>query len=220
MSERRRFFPSSPVQTVPGRSVELEMQLRPLAPVPAVAPAPPPAPGGCDVIGVGWLFGSSWEDGNEWWSGETLPDGRLRIWDEWNEDNSSVWEGEPAHYMDDYMPPHRPRTVPGPGFRCTYLSVAWDWSSFGRTFHAVLQGGAMTDAHWRWQWPGRAEDEPLSALGHAVEAWGNVLQVRLTYEWPDDYTRRYEELLVARAFCGGNQVGEVQLRAVFPGYSA
>ena len=47
-----------------------------------------------------------------------------------------------------------------------------------------------------------------------------MLQVRLTYEWPDDYTRRYEELLVARAFCGGNQVGEVQLRAVFPGHSA
>lgn len=36
MSERRRFFPATPVQQVPGRTVELEMQLRA---VPAAVPA-------------------------------------------------------------------------------------------------------------------------------------------------------------------------------------
>lgn len=36
MSERRRFFPATPVQRVPGRTVELEMQLRA---VPAAVPA-------------------------------------------------------------------------------------------------------------------------------------------------------------------------------------
>ena len=39
MSERRRFFPATPVQRVPGRTVELEMQLRPEAPA-----APPTNP--------------------------------------------------------------------------------------------------------------------------------------------------------------------------------
>lgn len=44
MTERRRFFPATPVQRVPGRTVELEMQLRPEAPVLAPAALPAKSP--------------------------------------------------------------------------------------------------------------------------------------------------------------------------------
>ena len=58
MTPRRRFFPSTTVQKVPGRTVELEMQLRPVAtaPVPAAAPAP---------ANVTWLPHQSLWEGEE-----------------------------------------------------------------------------------------------------------------------------------------------------------
>lgn len=52
---RRRFFPGQPVQTTPGKTVELEVQLRPEAPVPEPA-APAPPSGVCDVVGPALLI--------------------------------------------------------------------------------------------------------------------------------------------------------------------
>ena len=54
MTERRRFFPATPVQRVPGRTVELEMQLRPE--VPEATPEPQLAGDcECNVGGVALL---------------------------------------------------------------------------------------------------------------------------------------------------------------------
>ena len=41
MTQRRRFFPSTPVQTVPGRTVEMEVQVRRPAPIPATSVVEP-----------------------------------------------------------------------------------------------------------------------------------------------------------------------------------
>ena len=54
---RRRFFPGQPVQTTPGKTVELEVQLRPEAPVPEpAAPAPSPGDCVCKVVGPALLI--------------------------------------------------------------------------------------------------------------------------------------------------------------------
>ena len=62
MSERRRFFPATPVQRVPGRTVELEMQLRP----------EPQLAGDCEcnVGGVALLvvLNADQSDGHSWQS--------------------------------------------------------------------------------------------------------------------------------------------------------
>lgn len=56
IQQRRRFFPSTPVQTVPGRSVELEVQVRPAGVVAASAPtAPAPAPDGSVIADADFL---------------------------------------------------------------------------------------------------------------------------------------------------------------------
>ena len=54
---RRRFFPGQPVQTTPGKTVELEVQVRPEAPVPEpAAPAPSPGDCVCKVVGPALLI--------------------------------------------------------------------------------------------------------------------------------------------------------------------
>lgn len=57
MTQRRRFFPSTPVQTVPGRSVEFEMQVRPAGVVTVPTPTAPtaPAPEGVVVVDADFL---------------------------------------------------------------------------------------------------------------------------------------------------------------------
>lgn len=206
MSERRRFFPATPVQRVPGRTVELEMQLRPEAPV--VVPAPQPAPlGECDLVGAGWLLGSHLDS---WYRDvlqvDALPDGRTRIWDAWGETVDSLWVGEPAHVDENGAA----RPIPGPGFRCVHVGVRdSEWAGLGSLFHAVLQGEGMTQAHWQFAWSGRAPGEPVSPLGHVVTTWGNVLQVRAV---ADETGSGGESLLTATAFCGGRPVDELTLR--------
>ena len=86
MAPRRRFFPSTTVQKVPGRTVELEMQLRPVA----TAPAPG---GGTGPANVTWLpHQSLWGVGRQT---VFLGDGQ------WDINNGrgiprSIWEGVPG----------------------------------------------------------------------------------------------------------------------------
>lgn len=61
MTQRRRFFPSTPVQTVPGRTVEMEVQVRRTAPAPApeVPVVEPPV---CPVPVIEPPVWYGWED--------------------------------------------------------------------------------------------------------------------------------------------------------------
>ena len=61
MTQRRRFFPSTPVQTVPGRTVEIEVQVRRIAPAPApeVPVVEPPV---CPVPVIEPPVWYGWED--------------------------------------------------------------------------------------------------------------------------------------------------------------
>lgn len=69
---RRRFFPGQPVQTTPGKTVELEVQLRPE--VPEATPEPQLAGDcECNVGGVALLveLNADQSDGNSWQSTDT-----------------------------------------------------------------------------------------------------------------------------------------------------
>ena len=189
MAPRRRFFPSTTAQKVPGRTVELEMQLRPEAPA-----APPPSAGACEVLGAGWIT-------TAWGAGEDIGNGRVRFGPSY--DAHTVWAGTPAHVDDQ----GQALGVPGPQFHCVHMSAY----VFHRptAWHAVLQGTALTDAHWTYQWQNKEVGEPLSpASGCLVSSWGNVLLV-LGPEYLSGTSG--SELLTAWAWCGGQQVGEVTL---------
>lgn len=197
MTPRRRFFPSTTVQKVPGRTVELEMQLRPVAtaPVPAAAPA-----------NVTWLpHQSLWEGVDR----ETvfLGDGR------WDINNGrgiprSIWEGVPGN-LDDVRPELSAE------FRCTEIEVVTTYLiEAGRDleYFGVIQGATLVDARWEFEWdPANVDDPSFSQRLHRAWAFGNVIRVLLT---PTDGSLESQETLIARAFSGGAQVGELKLVAI------
>jgi hypothetical protein len=197
MAPRRRFFPSTTVQKVPGRTVELEMQLRPVAtaPVPAAAPA-----------NVTWLpHQSLWEGVDR----ETvfLGDGR------WDINNGrgiprSIWEGVPGD-LDDVRPELSAE------FRCTEIEVVTSYLvELGRDleYFGVIQGATLVDARWEFEWdPANVDDPSFSQRLHRAWAFGNVIRVLLT---PTDGSLESQETLIARAFSGGAQVGELKLVAI------
>ena len=187
---RRRFFPARRVQTVPGRSVELEMQLRPgaAAPEPAALPPAPPEPpppaGGCvcDVHGVAWLVHP--ESIGDWWA-----------------------------VMD---------TFDAIG-RVTHLTA--QVSPYGMTRHlvGVIEGVTLCDASWEYVWE---LPPPLPAWGPYDDAWlghettvrGNIIDVQLHGLASPNADREvldaWRARLIARAYCGGEQVGELHMTAV------
>ena len=197
MTPRRRFFPSTTVQKVPGRTVELEMQLRPVAtaPVPAAAPAP---------ANVTWLpHQSLWRGG---WQTVFLGDGQWDINNGWVIPRS-IWEGVPGN-LDDVRPELSAE------FRCTEIEVVItgligaerDLEYFG-----VIQGATLVDARWEFEWdPANVDDPSFSQRLHRAWAFGNVIRVLLT---PTDGSES-QETLIARAFSGGAQVGELKLVAI------
>ena len=199
MAPRRRFFPSTTVQKVPGRTVELEMQLRPVAtaPVPAAAPAP---------ANVTWLPHQSLWDGVDRQT-VFLGDGQ------WDINNGrgiprSIWEGVPGN-LDDVRPELSLE------FRCTEIEVVTSyWIEAGRDleYFGVIQGATLVDARWEFEWdPANVDDPSFSQRLHRAWAFGNVIRVLLT---PTDGSLESQETLIARAFSGGAQVGELKLVAI------
>lgn len=198
MAPRRRFFPSTTVQKVPGRTVELEMQLRPAAtaPVPAAAPAP---------ANVTWLpHQSLWDAYRET---VILDDGR------WDINNGrgiprSIWDGVPGD-LDDVRPEL------SADFRCTEIEVVTTYLiEAGRDleYFGVIQGATLVDARWEFEWdPANVDDPSFSQRLHRAWAFGNVIRVLLT---PTDGSLESQETLIARAFSGGAQVGELKLVAI------
>ena len=205
MAPRRRFFPSTTVQKVPGRTVELEMQLRPVATAPAPAAAPAPG-GGTGPANVTWLPHQSL------WKGVVrqtvfLGDGRWDINNGWGIPRS-IWEGVPGN-LDDVRPELSAE------FRCTEIEVETTYMiKVGRDleYFGVIQGATLVDARWEFEWdPANVDDPSFSQRLHRAWAFGNVIRVLLT---PTDHSRESQETLIARAFSGGAQVGELKLVAI------
>ena len=198
MAPRRRFFPSTTVQKVPGRTVELEMQLRPVAtaPVPAAAPAP---------ANVTWLpHQSLWEGVGR--QTVFLGDGR------WDINNGrgiprSIWEGVPGN-LDDVLPELSAE------FRCTEIEVVTYLIKARRDleYFGVIQGATLVDARWDFEWnEPHLENPAYSKRLHRAEVFGNVVRVLLTRP---DGGQKSQETLTARAYSGGAQVGELKLVAI------
>ena len=205
MAPRRRFFPSTTVQKVPGRTVELEMQLRPVATAPAPAAAPAPC-GGTGPANVTWLPHQSLWDGVERQT-VFLGDGQ------WDINNGrgiprSIWEGVPGD-LDDVRPELSAE------FRCTEIEVVTSYLiEAGRDleYFGVIQGATLVDARWEFEWdPANVDDPSFSQRLHRAWAFGNVIRVLLT---PTDGSLESQETLIARAFSGGAQVGELKLVAI------
>ena len=199
MAPRRRFFPSTTAQKVPGRTVELEMQLRPVAtaPVPAAAPAP---------ANVTWLPHQSLWEGVERQT-DFLGDGQWDINNGWGIPRS-IWEGVPGD-LDDVRPELSAE------FRCTEIEVVTSYLvELGRDleYFGVIQGATLADARWDFEWnEPHLENPAYSKRLHRAEVFGNVVRVLLT---PTDGSLESRETLTARAYSGGAQVGELKLVAI------
>ena len=199
MAPRRRFFPSTTVQKVPGRTVELEMQLRPVA----TAPAPG---GGTGPVNVTWLPHQSLWDGVERQT-VFLGDGQ------WDINNGrgiprSIWEGVPGD-LDDVRPELSAE------FRCTEIEVVTSAGiKRGRDleYFGVIQGATLVDARWDFEWDKPFFENPAySRELHRAEVFGNVVHVLLR---PTGDGMKSRETLTARAYSGCAQVGELKLVAI------
>lgn len=208
MSERRRFFPATPVQRVPGRTVELEMQLRPAAPAAAQAApaAPPPAPGVCDVMGARWLMSLTAVGADA--SQEELASGDwLRYGESPGINGASTWSGQPE-VADQFG-----QWLESETYRCVHLQI----TIFSTTpvIVGVLQGASMSDVHWVLSWSHPRPNDPQRSLnGHHARWAGNMVWVT-TLPWPDG-SNAEREVLTATAFCGGAQVDQLVLELDMP----
>lgn len=212
---RRRFFPATPVQTVPGRTVELEVQLRP-EPVAKAATASTPGAGG--AAAVTWLTPSllghpdlySIDHGDGVYELRSRPDGPAGPAD-MDGLEYSIWRGTPVSIVDDYV-----QALPGPDFHCTELELTtsvlpWDEATVIWSVYGVIEGANLSDAHWVCQWDLPSEDDPaVSERGNSVTTYGNLVLVTPHYT---NGRQDYLETLTAIAYSGGAEVGRLIFRA-------
>lgn len=206
MAPRRRFFPSTKVQTVPGRTVELEMQLRPVAK--AVAPALASPGGETGSVQVTWLpHQTLWVNDV---LNENLGGGRWNINNDWGIPRS-IWEGVPTELDEG----GGARPVLSAGFRCIEIEVVtsyWIDSARDLEYFGVIQGATLADARWEFEWDmPHSENPAFSQRLHRAEAFGNVIHVVLALTGGSLDSR---ETLTGRAFSGGVQVDELKLVAI------
>jgi hypothetical protein len=211
MAPRRRFFPSTTAQKVPGRTVELEMQLR------RGMLALPPASGSGGDGGAGQIDGVSWFspifDGWWAWHWDELPDGRWEV----NESDGgilSIWEGDPQGME---LP------VPTSTFRCVEIT-AWSGIVGGNSTHhvGVVQGSAMSDVRWEAAWDAPSVGDPTvsAGIGNRFWTWGNVIVVEQlsTGGAGGPGGTNWTETLTATAFSGGTEVGTLVFHSFHPAY--
>ena len=208
MTLRRRFFPTTPAQTLPGNTVELELQLRrqPVGVAPVAA-----APTG--VACTGWLAPWLCAAPHEALVVEPLPDGRTAITGTYFDDDlgtdfggleASVWDGTPAAL--DVL--GRARPVPSEGFVCVDLQInTTGYTPFpGRHFTALVPGG-----EWLVAWDAPSVGDPLvSASGHRAIVVGGTLVVAAA---DTDTGTNAIEVLTANALTGGTVVKQLFFRA-------
>jgi len=225
MTIRRKFFPSRPVQTELGRSVELTVQLHRGA-------APAPAP--CLIHGAHWSITIPSGDMEEFW--------RLLIEEEeeeeeveegdWEVDgigNGSIgrflahYRGKPhLHTYTDQSGETRQQKLEAPHFHCHRLEIDRnDWWPGYLGADAVcppvllgtLLGSHMTDAHWTVTWePAHPADSGKSATGDFYLTAGNALWVYPVFrEEEEEEEERIDTHLQATAWCGGKAVAQLEL---------
>ena len=204
---RRRFFPTTTAQAVPGRTVELEMQLRPAAKAQASAIAP--ASGGGEAPRVTWLPNQTLWDAVDVLS-DSIGEGRWDINNAWGIPRS-IWEGVPTEVDEGGSA----RPVLSAGFRCVEIEVVTSyWIEAGRDleYFGVILGVTLADARWEFEWDQPHSENPaFSRRLHRASAFANVIHVALAHTEGSQTSR---ETLTARAFSGGVQVGELRLVAI------
>lgn len=202
MTQRRRFFPSRPVQQIPGRTVELAVQLSPQGQT-ATADSGSGSGGGSssepDVIGAGWLMSLAGGDSGM----EEMEDGRWLI--DGTSDmltRRSIWEGVPDLNSYDMG-------IEGPGFRCVEIEMGhppWETAALV----GVLQGRNLPQARWEIAWDRPSSDDPSkSEAGHQALTAGNMVWMRFqVWDGESDWGT---ESLTATAYCGDQQVATLKL---------
>lgn len=225
MTERRRFFPATPVQQVPGRTVELGTQLHPVAAAQASAASPGPGPGpepgaGMDatwLLPVGGPSETAYdylveEAPGEWYFANSTepPDASFQAW----------LRGQPFAVYQVYDwdlegPVDRPVPMVGPGFVChTYRRMAYD-APYG--VYATALGTAAGAVQWQMRWD---EGPVFSTFGTDASgfcrAWanGNLVTAHYRPPVPFDWDAHWAwdgALLTARAFLGDQLVRELTL---------
>lgn len=207
MTERRRFFPSRPVQTVPGRTVELAVQLRKLPE--AVAAAPEPA-----FSYATWLLPDLIPN---YQSLTQKSDGV------WEDEYGSVFKGEP---FEGYQDGGQPIAIVGDGFTCVDAVIDSHYSQggYGRAIYGAIFGAtaAVTwEFTWDNAWTGEFQDgmegseidfDPsapgifVSLYGHRASAYGSTILLRT---WPTDGGAGGQDTLTAIATIGGAEVARL-----------
>jgi len=237
MTIRRKFFPSKPVQTEPGRSVDVTVQLHRGG---SVIAAP------CVIHGAHWsvTLPSGHIESEQWWEEEDTKErwglkefqnghlGRLE----------ASYQGEPhQHFYTDIDGIIQNQILEGPHFFCTHLKIRranqWDWrlghpAQPGQVAPPVLLGtllgSHMTDAHWTVTWyPAHPTDNGKSSFGDYHLTAGSALYVYPVFKHTDEEEGEEgeegeEEILTrlqATAFCGGKAVAQLTLHIAEGGYS-
>ncbi|MBS0475608.1 MAG: hypothetical protein JSR28_10765 [Proteobacteria bacterium] len=232
MTERRRFFPMRTVQTDPGRTVELAVQVRKGAGPLAAAPVRGPGPGAV----LTWLpvfrtpyfskyYAIQLEDGAREYrmNGDGIVaqfegDQALQ-YQEWSDVPSSGGD-----FTADLPIAHA-------GWRCTFVEV--NLASLGLSaLQGVLLGApSAADITWDLQWSATpyeidwghiavlSESSPgfaVSKIGHTASAVGALLVVVPSVLINGEDTP--EETLIATAYADGTRVGSLGVSISNAGY--
>ncbi|WP_440105427.1 hypothetical protein [Acidovorax sp. BL-A-41-H1] len=212
MTQRRRFFPSAAVQTVPGASVEVGVRLQKVGAVVAASVAPPVVPDPPEGYCTGWISQVLSFAPPHAYAVNVLPDGRTEIQgvlDEIGEADyrglvSSMWEGVPALLDGE----GRALPVPSDTFVCVEMSIDVGRAELLPGMQFMALAPACT---WLPEWDSPSEEDPLvSASGHVVTVAGSTLLVQAINPGFGDLP---VETLTAQAFFGAVQVAQISFSA-------
>jgi len=228
MTIRRKFFPTRPVQTEPGRSVDVTVQLHRGG---SVAPAP------CVIHGAHWSTTLPSGYVEEFWTPLDRADAENAAQGDWDLEGlgngriggfRASYQGE--HHVHPYIGDggtHQEQLLEGPHFFCTHLKISrayhWGWV-LGQVVPPVLLGtllgSHMTDAHWTATWePAHPTNSGKSADGDYHLTAGNALYVYPVFKNIDEPGEEEGVItrLQATAWCGGKPVAQLSLH-IHDGY--
>ena len=221
--QRRRFFPAKPVQQVPGRRVELAVQVRKEGAAPAPAPAPAPVAGGA----VSWVAPSPLIP--EWASTTpTAMDGEPGRWMVSADMVDLLFEGEVLPWPTVEFPEvdpgvgyrrepwwgeygqQLPPTIPSGSWRCTRISYyASVHNEYGHRYYAGAYFGPGAErVQWELAWSSPGTVPGSSSDGSMAVPYGAAIYVYPVLHWLQSSI--VPSTLVATAMLDGVPVGTVE----------